>query len=50
MRTVAVGTAAGALAGALVLVLGVTAAAWTAIALAVLATVGGAVDYVRTHG
>lgn len=41
---------AGAAIGALVLGVGLTAAAWIAVAVSVLALVVGAVDYVRTHG
>lgn len=50
MRTVAGGAAAGSLIGVLVLELGVTVAAWFALAIASAAIIAGAVDYVRTHG
>lgn len=49
VRTVAGGATAGLLVGLLVLAGGVTAAAWIAVAIAVLAILAGAVDYVRTH-
>lgn len=43
------GAAAGAVIAGVVLALGVTAAAWVAVTLAVLAIAAGAADYVRTH-
>lgn len=50
MKAIAGGAIAGALFGGVVLAFGVTAVAWIALTLAVLAIVAGAVDYVRTHG
>ncbi|AOT25149.1 hypothetical protein PBI_TERROR_38 [Mycobacterium phage Terror] len=49
MRAVAGGAMAGLLIGVLVLVLGVNAAAWIALALSATAIAVGAADYVRTH-
>lgn len=49
MRAVVGGSAAGVLAGGLVLALGVTAAAAIVVGIAALVIVAGAVDYVRTH-
>lgn len=44
------GAVVGAIIGGLILAVGVTAAAWIASALAGVAIVVGAIDWVRTHG
>ena len=50
MRAIAYGIAAGVLVALLVLVLGVTAAAYLAIAGSLVAIALGCVDYVKHHG
>ena len=50
MRAIVGGGAAGAAIAVLILTVGITAAAWIAIVLAVAAIVLGCVDYVRSHG